>query len=111
MGVRTQKVQLANGALTATVNLLSGGNVLPDNIVVCYQGSATLEGTETLDIQGYHLGCETVITTDLVAQITVAASNVVRLDMSSTAKGCWQLLFTASALAADETMDIAVTTW
>jgi hypothetical protein len=111
MGYMTQTAQLANGSLTATINLMKGGNKLPDNILVCYQGSSNLEGTEKLDIQGYDVGNSTVVTALLVAQITVAASNVVRLDMSSTALGMWKLLFTADALTAGETIDIAVTTW
>lgn len=111
MGVMTQDVILENGSLTATVNILAGRNNFPDNIIVAYQGNSLIDGTETLDIQGYHLGNSVVITTLLVAQITIAASNVVRLDMSSTAKGCWKLLFTADALTAGEEIKISVSTW
>jgi len=111
-----QNVVLENGSLTATVDLRQGvddgrGTTTPENIVMVYQGNSLIDGTETLDVQGYALGNDTVITALLVSQITVAASNVVKVDLSTAAKGCWKLLFTADALTAGEEISISILTW
>ena len=111
-----QTVTLENGSLTATVDLRQGldngrVNSFPENCVVMHQGNSLIDGSETLDIQGYGIGYTTVITAVLTTQITLAASTVVRTDLTSVIGGVHKLLFTADALTAGEEVSITVLTW
>ena len=111
MSYHKQDVVLENGSLNAEVNILAGRNTPPENIVVTYQGNSLLEGTETLDFYGYSLGNTTILTAVLATQVTPVASAVVKLDLSSAAKGCWKLRFVCDALTAGEEIAISVVTW
>jgi hypothetical protein len=111
MGVMTKKATLTATNLIEDINLLQGRNNFPENIVISYQGKAGNGGTETLDFNGFMLGNSTIVTADLIAQKTVAASNVVRIDASSTLKGIWKLRLTAVGLTAAEEIYVSITTW
>lgn len=111
MSYFVQKATLANGSLTANFNLLSGRTNLPENIILVYKGGAALESDELLNIYGYVPGEDTVITAGLVSQITVAADDAVRVDLSSAAKGCWKIQAAATALDAGDEIEVTVVTW
>ena len=109
-------VVLANGALTKDVDMRQGlddgrVNAIPENIMLIVQGNAALAGTEVVDIYGYAPGNTTIITAVVATQLTIAASNVVRVNITSTALGCWKLRFIADALDAGEEVAISVLCW
>ena len=114
MGYHIQHVQLIGEAAadeTKNINLLKGGNQLPENIIYVHKASATMDGNETLNITGKVAGVDTAVTANVHSALTIAASEVIRLDLSSEAKGFWQLTFTAVQLDADQTIDIWIITW
>jgi hypothetical protein len=111
MGVHIQKVTCENGDLVQTVNIMAGRNTPPDNVLMVHQGNSLIDGSETLDVTGKMFGNDTAVTANVLAQVTLAASTVHRNDLSSAAKGFWQLIFTVDALTAGEEVDIAIITW
>jgi hypothetical protein len=109
--MHVQKITLTNTNQNDTVNLLKGGNHLPKNIMVAYYCNANVD-SETLDITGkFFGGLDEAITANVVAQITMAANANVVVDLTSDAKGFWELTFTAGTFAAGEQVDITVLTW
>ena len=111
MGVHTQRLLLVNGTLTGTINIWAGRNTPPENVVMVHQGNSLIDGAETLNVTGKMFGMDTAVTANVLAQVTLAASTVHRNDLSSAAKGFWQLIFTVSELTAGEEVDIAIITW
>lgn len=114
MGYHVQHVQLIGAAAateTANINLLKGGNSLPENIMYVHQASATMDNNEKLNITGKMVGVDTAVTANVHAELTMTASEVIRLDLSTEAKGFWQLTFTATELDTDQTIDIWIITW
>jgi hypothetical protein len=94
-----------------TVNIMAGRNTVPENIFYVHKASSTMDGNELVDITGKMLGCDTVVTANVHAQLTLTASEVIRVDLSSEAKGFWQLTVTAAELDADQTLDVWIITW
>ena len=114
MAYHVQHVQLIGDAAadeTANINLLKDGNRLPENIMYVHQASATMDNNETLNITGKMVGVDTAVTANVHAELTMTASQVIRLDLSTEAKGFWQLTFTAVQLDTDQTIDIWIITW
>ena len=113
MGYHVQHVQLIGDAAadeTANINLLKGGNRLPENIMYVHQASSTMDNNEKLNITGKMVGVDTAVTVNVHAELTISASEVIRLDLSTEAKGFWQLTFTATELDTDQTIDIYIIT-
>jgi hypothetical protein len=94
-----------------TVNIMAGRNEPPANIFYVHQASSTMDNDETVNITGKMLGCDTVVTANVHAQLTLTASEVIRVDLSSEAKGFWQLIITATELDTDQTLDVWIITW
>ena len=114
MGYHVQHVQLI-GTTTAletkNINLLKGGNQLPENIMYVHKASSLMDDDETLNITGKMVGCDTAVSANVHAQLTITGDEVIRLDLSTEAKGFWQLTFTATELDADQWIDIWIITW
>lgn len=110
MGYQVQKISLTNTNQSDTINLLKDGNSLPKNIMCAYYCNANVD-SETLDITGQFVGTDEDITANVHAQITLAADANVVVDLSTEAKGFWQLTFTAGTFIAGEQVDIVVVTW
>ena len=105
-----QHLRLQNGTLTGNINLLSGGNKLPENIMYVHTVGTNSDGDETLDISGQMAGVPLKILL-VHAQLTLTGDEVIDLDLSTEAKGLWQLTFTCDALDADQYVDIYIVTW
>jgi hypothetical protein len=107
---RIQTAQILAGTLTAEFDINQGSD-LPENIHVTYKVSA-MSGSEVMDITGRCPGQLTLLTAVLATQIDLKAgeSTVVALDLSGK-HPLNQLLFTATNIAAAETVDITVITW
>jgi hypothetical protein len=73
--------------------------------------SATMDDDELLNITGKMIGVDSAVTANVHAQLTMTGGEVIRLDLSTEAKGFWQLTFTATELDADQTIDITIITW
>jgi len=106
-----QLVGTAAATETANFNLMAGRNTPPANIFYVHQASSTMDGNETINITGKMLGCNTAVTANVHAALTVTASEVIRVDLSTEAKGFWQITVTAVELDADQTLDVWVITW
>ena len=114
MGYHVQHAQLTGTAAaleTATFNILAGRNTPPENIMYVHQASSTMDDDELVDITGKMLGCDTAVTANVHAQLTLTGDEVIRLDLSTEAKGFWQLTVTATELDADQTLDVWIITW
>lgn len=114
MGVHVQKAQLVGTAAateTTSFNIMKGRNTPPENIMYVHQASSTMDGTELVNITGKMLGCDTAVTANVHVELTLTASEVIRLELSSEAKGFWQLTITATELDADQTLDVYIITW
>jgi len=114
MGYHVQHAQLVGTAAadeTASFNILSGRTLPPENIMYVHQAAATMDGDETVNITGKMLGCDTAVTANVHAELTLTASEVIRLELSTEAKGFWQLTVTATELDADQTLDVWIITW
>lgn len=114
MGVHVQHKQLTGTAAADekfTVNIMAGRNTPPENIFYVHQVSATSDDNETIDITGKMLGCSTAVTANVHAQLTLTSSEVIRVNLSTEAKGFWQLIVTATELDADQTVDVWIITW
>lgn len=111
MGYHTQHVRVGfDTAASYSVNLLKGGNRLPDNIVVKYEFSATMDD-EDLNITGYVIGGSAINTALVTTEIAGSANLVGHVDLSTAAKGFWKLVFTLDTTITGEYVDIFVTTW
>jgi hypothetical protein len=111
MGYHVQSVYLENGALTDSINILAGRNTPPENIMYVHQVGTNSDDDETLDITGKMIGCDTAVTANVHTQLTLTGDEVIRLDLSSEAKGYWQLTFTVDALDADQWVKVWIITW
>jgi hypothetical protein len=114
MGYQVQHVQLTGTAAaleTANINLMAGRNTPPENIMYVHVASATMDDDELLNITGKMIGVDSAVTANVHAQLTMTGGEVIRLDLSTEAKGFWQLTFTATELDADQTIDITIITW
>ena len=114
MGVHIQHAQLIGTAAateTASFNIMAGRNTPPANIMYVHKASSTMDGNEQVDITGKMLGCSTAVTANVHAQLTLTASEVIRVELSTEAKGFWQLTVTAVELDADQTLDVWIITW
>lgn len=108
MALRQMDVLLSEGDLTKEVNIMLGGNVLPTYVIVTYECNANIDA-ETLDIYGQQFGASDYNTAVLVSQITQAAGAIVKVDLSTAARGCWRLKFVSGTLAATESTIVRVT--
>ncbi len=106
-----QKLELRNGTLSGNINIMAGRNTMPDNVMYVHQVGTNSDDNETLDITGKMMGCDTAVTANVHAQLTLTGDEVIRLDLSTEAKGFWQLTFTVDAIDADQSVDVWVTTW
>ena len=106
-----QHLRLLNGTLTGTINLWKGRNSLPENIIYAHQVGTNSDDDELLDITGELMGVPTAVTANVHTQLTLTGDQVIRLDLSSEAKGFWELTFTCDALDADQYVDIWIITW
>lgn len=106
-----QLIGTAAAGETASFNIMAGRNTVPENIFYVHKVSATSDDNETIDITGKMLGCDTAVTANVHAQLTLTASEVIRVDLSSEAKGFWQLTVTCAELDADQTVDVWIITW
>ena len=114
MAYHVQHVQLVGTAAadeTKNINLLKGGNQLPENIMYVHKASSTMDGNEKVNITGKMVGVDTAVTANVHAELTLTASEVIRLDLSTEAKGFWQLTVKATELDTDQTLDIFIITW
>lgn len=111
MGYHVQDVYLENGALEKSINIMAGRNTPPENILYVHQVGSNSDDNETLDITGKMIGCDTAVSANVHAQLTLTGDEVIRLDLSTEAKGFWQLTFTVDALDADQWVKIWVITW
>ena len=114
MGYHVQHVQLIGTAAateTANINLLKGGNRLPENIMYVHYASPLMDDNEKLNITGRMVGVDRAVTANVHTELTITGEEVIRLDLSSEAKGFWQLTFTATELDADQWIDIWIITW
>ena len=114
MGVHIQKERLVGTAAateTVSFNIMKGRNTPPENILYVHEVSSTSDDNETIDITGKMLGCDTAVSANVHAQLTLTGDEVIRVDLSSEAKGFWQLTITATELDADQWVDVYIITW
>ena len=111
MGIHRQSIYLENGVLTGSINLMAGGNKLPENIMYVHEVGTNSDDDETLDITGEMFGVTAAVTANVHTQLTLTGDEVIRLVLSSEAKGFWKLVFTVSALDADKNVTIHIITW
>ena len=111
MSYHVQHLHLENGTLTGNINIMAGRNEPPANIMDVHQVGTNSDDDETLDITGKMIGCDTAVTANVHDQLTLTGDEVIRLDLSSEAKGFWQLTFTVDALDSDQEVDIWIVTW
>lgn len=111
MGYHKQHVRVGfDTAHSQEVNLLKGGNSLPENIIVQYEFNENMDD-EDLNITGYLLGPNKLATALVSAEIAGSASLVGFVDLSTPAKGFWKLVFTVDTTITGEFVDIWVITW
>ena len=111
MGHQVQHVRCGfDTADTQTINLLKGGNSLPDNIMLQYEFNANIDA-EDLNITGYMLGKATEETALVTTEIAGSASAQGHVDLSTAAKGYWNLKFVVDTTITGEWGDIWITTW
>ena len=114
MGVHIQKARLTGTATadeTTTFNIMKGRNTPPENIFYVHEVSSTSDDNETVNITGKMLGCPNAVSANVHAQLTITGDEVIRVDLSSEAKGFWQLTVTATELDADQWVDVYIITW
>ena len=111
MGVHTQRLYLENGTLTGSINIMKGRNTPPENIMYVHEVGTNSDDNEKLDITGKMFGNDAEVSANVHAQLTLTGDEVIRLNLSTEAKGFWQLNFAVDALDADQWVDIAITTW
>lgn len=113
--------QILAGTLVQTFDLTQGLDgprdlCLPENIVVELTYSA-MSAAETLDITGKYAGSTAYADASIVSQIdaNAAASTTTHTVLLSpsvdAARGCTALKFTATNIAAAETIDIKILVW
>jgi len=111
MGHMTQHVRCGfDTAAAQTINLLKGGNSFPENIMMQYEFSSTIDA-EDLNVTGKMLGSKNAVTALVTTEIAGTASLVGLVDLSSAAKGFWQLTFTLDTTITGEYCDVWITTW
>jgi hypothetical protein len=105
-----QKKQILAGTLTADFSINSGSDY-PENVWAFFTYSA-MSGSETLNVHGKPPGLTGVVSAVLVTQIDVKAaeSTKTRLNLS-TFGPLDEVRFTATNIAAAETIDIVIISW
>jgi hypothetical protein len=107
---RIQTKQILAGTLTAEFSLNSGSEY-PEN-VWAYMVISAMSGSEVLDITGRAPGVAGYTTAVLVTQIDLKANDAdtVLEDLSGDGP-LTKILFTATNIAAAETVDITIVSW
>jgi len=120
---RIQQGQILAGTLTKTFTL-NRGNDYPDHVYAILKISA-MSGSEVLDITGKAPGQGTYLTANITPQIDLKANDgdVIMVNLSpgslpasatppvTTVPPLDEILFTATNIAAAETVDITLVTW